>query len=564
MARTANRYLKAQPSAARSKEIFLAGNYLRLSVDSDYTGSDSLENQRKLAKEYAEKNKDVSIVKEYIDDGKSGTSFDRPAFTRMIDDLKRKEINCVIVKDLSRFGREYIEAGNYIEKVFPFLGVRFISIVDRYDSCDAGCDKELLLISLKNLMHEMYARDISKKVGSTFHIKQEKRMFYRSSTIPYGYKMDESNENYCIDEPAAEIVRQIFRRYSQGTSKYELCRQLYQNNVLTPSQYSQTGRIFKSSEDTLKIWQSSTINRILKNPVYMGDVLRHKTQQSFCEGKKSAKVPEEEQILLTGNHSPIVDKDTFLSVQKRLAQIKEEFAAYRMHSDVIAKSEVFEADVLENKVFCGSCKAVMVRAVEYRKVNEKTEQYKVYRCSTHRKISDCCDSRYIEEQALCEILYRTIQKHLLLIKGLKKQIENDVQFSFEGKLRHIEHEKQRITNRKALLEQEYLEQYARYTEGRLTVDEFQEFRKTYTGQKKSCDMQAKELEIEEKKIRKKRTSIKKMFSAWMALDGETRLTEAMVHCCIERVEVFQDKRIDIRLSYQDCFAMLEKWTEGGK
>ena len=160
MARTANRYLKAQPLAARSKEIFLAGNYLRLSVDSDYTGSDSLENQRKLAKEYAEKNKDVSIVKEYIDDGKSGTSFDRPAFTRMIDDLKRKEINCVIVKDLSRFGREYIEAGNYIEKVFPFLGVRFISIVDRYDSCDAGCDKELLLISLKNLMHEMYARNI--------------------------------------------------------------------------------------------------------------------------------------------------------------------------------------------------------------------------------------------------------------------------------------------------------------------------------------------------------------------------------------------------------------------
>lgn len=564
MARTANRYLKAQHSATQSKEIFLAGNYLRLSVDSDYTGSDSLENQRRLAKEYADKNRDVSIVKEYIDDGKSGTSFERPAFTRMIADLKRKEINCVIVKDLSRFGREYIEAGNYIEKVFPFLGVRFISIVDRYDSCDAGCDKERLLISLKNLMHEMYARDISKKVGSTFHIKQEKRVFYRSSTIPYGYKMDESNENYRIDEPAAEIIRQIFSRYSQGMSKYELCRQLYQNNVLTPAQYRQTGRIFKGSEDTLKIWQSSTINRILKNPVYMGDVLRHKTQQSFCEGKKSAKVPEEEQILLTGNHPPIVDEDTFLSVQKRLTQVKEEFAAYRMQSDVIAKSKVFEAHVLGNKVFCGSCKAVMVRAVEYRKVNEKTEQYKVYRCSTHRKISDCCDSRYIEEQALCEILYRTIQEHLLLIKGLKKQIGNDVQFSVEGKLQHIEHEKQRITNRKALLEQEYLEKYAGYTEGGLSKDEFQAFRRTYTDQKKSCDMQAKELETEEKKIRKKGASIKKMFSAWMALDGETRLTEAMVHCCIERVEVFQDKRIEIRLSYQDCFAMLEKWTEGGK
>lgn len=564
MARTANRYLKAQQSAVDSTEIFLAGNYLRLSVDSDYTGSDSLENQRRLAKEYAEKNKDVSIVKEYIDNGKSGTSFERPAFTRMIADLKRKKINCVIVKDLSRFGREYIEAGNYIEKVFPFLGVRFISIMDRYDSCESGCDKELLLISLKNLMHEMYARDISKKVGSTFHIKQEKKVFYRSSTIPYGYKMNESNENYCIDEPAAKIVRQIFRQYSQGMSKYELCRQLYQNSVLTPAQYRQTGRIFKGSEDTLKIWQSSTINRILRNPVYMGDVLRHKTQQSFCEGKKSTKVPEEEQILLIRNHAPIVDKNTFQSVQERLLQVKEEFSAYRMHSNVITKSKVFEADVLENKVFCGSCKAVMVRAVEYRKVNKKTEQYKVYRCSTHRKISDCCDSRYIEEQALCEILYRTIQEHLLLIKGLKKQLENDIQFSFEGKLQHIEYEKQRIANRKILIEQEYLEQYGKYTEGRLNVDEFQAFRRSYADQKKSCDMQAKELDTEEKKIKKNRTSVKKMFSAWMALDGETRLTKAMVHCCIERVEVFQDKRIDIRLNYQDCFAMLEKWMEGGK
>lgn len=564
MARTANRYLKAHSSVTHPKETFRAGNYLRLSVDSDYTGSDSLENQRKLAKEYADKSTDLSIVKEYIDDGKTGTNFERPAFTRMITDLKRKEINCVIVKDLSRFGREYIEAGNYIEKVFPFLGVRFISIVDRYDSCDAGCDKELLLISLKNLMHEMYARDISKKVGSTFHVKQEKKVFYRSSTIPYGYKMDESNENYCIDEPAADIVRQIFRLYSQGISRYELCRQLYQNDILTPAQYRQTGRIFKSPEDTLKIWQSTTIDRILKNPVYMGNILRHKTQQSFCEGKKAEKVPEEEQILITENHPPIVDKDIFLSVQKRLEQVKEEFAIYRMNSDVIAKSKIFEADVLENKVFCGSCKAVMVRAVEYRKVNEKTVQYKVYRCSTHRKISDCCDSRYIEEQVLCEILYRTIQEHLLMIKGLKKQLENDVHFSFEGKLLHIEHEKQRIANRKALLEQEYLEQYAGYTNGELTANEFCLFRSSYADKKKSCDLQEKELETEERKIRKNRTSIKRMFTTWMALDGETRLTEAMIHCCIERIEVFQDKRIDIRLSYQDCFAMLEKWTEGGK
>ena len=131
MARTANRYLNSSMQNISVEKIDKAGNYLRLSTDSDYTGSDSLENQRKLAKEFANNISDVVIIKEYVDDGKTGTNFERPAFARMIEDLKQGIINCVIVKDLSRFGREYIEAGNYIEKVFPFLGVRFISIVDR-------------------------------------------------------------------------------------------------------------------------------------------------------------------------------------------------------------------------------------------------------------------------------------------------------------------------------------------------------------------------------------------------------------------------------------------------
>ena len=179
MARTADRYLKYQAAGGKGKKIWRAGNYLRLSVDSDYTGSDSLDNQRRLAKEYVKAAPDIVIEREYIDDGRTGTNFERPAFVRMMADLRHAEIDCIIVKDLSRFGRECVEAGNYIEKVFPFLRVRFISIVDRFDSDDPECDRELLLISLKNLMHEMYAKDISKKVGSTFLMKQEKGIFYR-------------------------------------------------------------------------------------------------------------------------------------------------------------------------------------------------------------------------------------------------------------------------------------------------------------------------------------------------------------------------------------------------
>ena len=311
MARTADRYLKKTVKTEAAPKIYDVGNYLRLSVDSDYTGSDSLQNQRKLAQEYVRECPDLNIVREYVDDGKTGTDFSRPAFTRMIADLKAGIINCVLVKDLSRFGREYIEAGNYIEKVFPFLGVRFISIVDRYDSADANCSRELLLISLKNLMHEMYAKDISKKVGSTFRMKQEKGMFYRSATIPYGYKMNESGTNYIICEQTAPIVREIFKQCSKGISNYSISRWLYDNHVYTPQQFAWTGNVYRKPEEELKIWHCSTIKRILENPVYIGRVIRHKSEQSFFVGKKASPVPEQEQIIIENNHEPIIEKSLF-------------------------------------------------------------------------------------------------------------------------------------------------------------------------------------------------------------------------------------------------------------
>ena len=440
MARTADRYLKKTVKTEAAPKIYDVGNYLRLSVDSDYTGSDSLQNQRKLAQEYVRECPDLNIVREYVDDGKTGTDFSRPAFTRMIADLKAGIINCVLVKDLSRFGREYIEAGNYIEKVFPFLGVRFISIVDRYDSAEANCSRELLLISLKNLMHEMYAKDISKKVGSTFRMKQEKGMFYRSATVPYGYKMNESGTNYIICEQTAPIVREIFKQCSQGISNYAISRWLYDNHVYTPQQYIWSGNVYKKPEEELKIWHCSTIKRILKNPVYIGRVVRHKSEQSFFVGKKASPVPEHEQIVIENNHEPIIEKPMFEIVQKILSQTKGK----KTESTCERQSVVFDRNVFQGKLFCGSCKANMVRVGAYRSVNGVKEQYRIFKCSTHRNHCDLCDTRWIAEDLLCDILYDTIRKHLSLIKGIKKQIEKDIRYSFEENLKQTEWKRQKI------------------------------------------------------------------------------------------------------------------------
>jgi DNA invertase Pin-like site-specific DNA recombinase len=294
------------------------GNYLRLSHDSDYNDSDSIENQRKLAREYVYQCSNLIILKEYVDDGQTGTHFERTALLQMITDLKQNVINCVIVKDLSRFGRDYLQTGKYLEKIFPTLGVRFISILDNYDSINFDRDNGYLLISLKNLLHEMYAKDISKKVKSTYQLKQENKIFYRSATIPYGYMMEPKLGNYCIDEAAANIVRHIFLQYSQGKSKYSIRQDLFHRQILTPRQYQKTGQIYQCNNTTQRMWSLSTIHRILINSVYIGTMTYHKTEQSLYRNKKRTSVPVSEWIAIKGNHPAIIVEALYHNVQNKL------------------------------------------------------------------------------------------------------------------------------------------------------------------------------------------------------------------------------------------------------
>lgn len=555
MARTADRYLKKAVPAKKILKKYDVGNYLRLSVDSDYTGSDSLENQRRLAHEFVSRHPDLNIVREYVDDGKTGTDFSRPAFSRMMADLKAGLINCVIVKDLSRFGREYIEAGNYIEKVFPFLGVRFISIVDRYDSADENCDRELLLISLKNLMHEMYAKDISKKVGSTFRMKQEKGIFYRSATIPYGYQMNESGTNYVICKQTAPIVQEIFRQCSEGISNYTISRWLYQNHIQTPGQYVQSGSVYRKEADELNLWHYSTIKRMLENPVYIGNIIRHKSEQSFFAGKKVSLVPEQEQIVIENNHEPIIDRQMFEDVQRILSQPKGRKCELSSGKQLVS----FDKNIFQGKLFCASCKANMVRVNKYRIINGKKEQYKTFQCSTHRNYNDLCDTRNIAENVLCDILYATIQKHLSFIKGIKKQVQKNVQYSFEEKLKQTESKKQKVINLKNCLEQEYMRTYSDYAEGCVSQAVFLQYKDVYHEKIELYKEQEKKCVKEEKGIKKCQTALQKLVSDWLCFQNAKKLTETMVEICIERIEIFADNRVEVKLKYQDCFNDCEKY-----
>lgn len=562
MSRTADRYLKKEMSKTVLKPLnkYFAAAYIRLSMDSDYTGSDSVQNQRKLAEEFIKKEAEIETVSEYIDDGRTGTNFARSAFERMMADVRLGKINCIIVKDLSRFGREYLEAGNYIEKVFPFLEVRFISINDGYDSGEPFCNKELLTISLKNLMHEMYAKDISKKVSSTYKMKQEKGMFYRTAKISYGYKMNEEYNNYIPDKETSDIVKWIFDQYKNGVSKYRICRKLQEREVMTPQQYVKTGRVYREPADKIKVWYISTIEKILENPVYIGTVIRHKTEQRFWDGTKNLQVSEDEWVKIENNHEAIICPEQFYTVQELLMKSKG-MRKEDCNKNEISQEKCFEKNVFLGKLFCGDCKSNMVRTVSYHMIDGKKCRYKIFKCATHRNIGSICDSKCIEERKLCEILYEAVRKQLNLLKNIKKIVESNVRISFEHNLNMIEKEKIRLENSRVLLEQEYMACYDSYQSDDSKVNKFLKVREKYLTEMQYIQDAKAALEKKYSSINKCQKALIKVVKEWLSYDNCKQLTEDMVDIFIERIELYADKKLEITLRYQDCFALFENYLQ---
>lgn len=267
----------------KNKDIRAAA-YLRLSIeDGDKAESNSIGNQRELIRDFVAERPELHLVGEYADDGYTGTNFERPGFTQMMEDIKSGKINCIIVKDLSRLGRNYIEMGKYLEQIFPMMGIRFIAINDNYDNANTeSSDSDSIVVPFKNLLNDSYCRDISIKVRSQLDIKRRKGEFIGGYAV-YGYSKDEQNKNrLVVDEYAADIVRSIYRRKLEGMSANSIADQLNSEGVLAPSEYKRLCGLnyhsgFKTG--THAKWQAIQVLRILKNEVYTGTMVQGKRQK---------------------------------------------------------------------------------------------------------------------------------------------------------------------------------------------------------------------------------------------------------------------------------------------
>ena len=431
--------------------------YLRLSrEDGDSTESNSISNQRQIIKSYAKDN-DFKVVAEYVDDGFSGSNFDRPKFKKMIQDLEEKKFKTIIVKDLSRFGRDYIESGKYLQKIFPEKGIRFISVNDNYDSENADVSDTHLILPIRNFINDSYCRDISMKVKSSKEIKRKNGEFI-GAFAPFGYKKDSKNKHkLVVDTEVSHIIERIFNMKIDGYSSKAIADFLNSIGCVTPSKHKEnsgdnhtTGFIVKDSK-----WDAKMVNRIITNKVYIGVLEQGKTRKLNYKSKREVEVNEEDWIVINDSHKPIISKSIYALANKMMLR------------DVKQSADI--PHILSGMLYCKDCGSSMVR----RKVKSKNGYNIFYICSNYNNKGDCT-RHSIKEDYLLDMTLFALKDYLKKYNELLSQVNKlDVsKVTFNIDFESLNSEKRKYERLRQSL-------YMDLEDELITSEEFERFRKNY-------------------------------------------------------------------------------------
>ena len=472
-------------------QLYNAALYARLSRDDgDKTESDSIGNQRDLIKDYLKSKPEIKLVSERVDDGYSGVTFDRPALNEMLEDVRSGKINCIVVKDLSRFGRNYIEVGRYTRTIFPLLGVRFIAINDGYDSAEATSLSNDYIIPFKNIINDAYCADISKKIRSQLEIKRKKGDYIGAFT-PFGYIKDPKNKNKLIvDINASEIVKEIFKWKIEGMSYQGIADKLNNLGVLSPYEYKKSLGLGCSA--VLKVypkakWSPNAIQRILYNEIYTGVLLQGKTTTPNYKVKNLIVKDKSEWIRVENAHEAIISKDEFALVSDLLGR------------DTRSAPLRDTAYPFSGMVFCSKCGQSIIRKVS---ATKKGKSY-LYMCTrTHKtdKREGCAGIRIKEnelERAVRDALKRHI-KILLDIEDVVKFIDRNQNNEIEIKKLREQIDAKKVETAK--LESRKVQLYEDFTDGEINREDYTDFKRNYDRQIADVEAITANLERELKNI----------------------------------------------------------------
>ncbi len=576
MARTKDRArqeIRAGKTPARTL-LFRTATYARLSVDSAVSESDSITSQQMLMRDFIKGRDEFFLVREYKDDGISGTRFDRQAFDSLLGEVRKGNINCIIVKDFSRFGRDHIEVGNYLEKIFPFLGVRFISVNDGYDSFDRDSADKKLAVILKNLVNEYIAKDTSVKVASSYVTKQRNGE-YDGGRAPYGYAFaDGKKTRFVVDERPAGVIRDIFAWTVQGDSTLTIVKRLTEKNINPPKAYQDTGEFYQQEKERC-YWNEFTVNTILQNMAYAGHMALHKWKESKADGISPYRLDETEWKITRNTHEAIIAEQDFSLVQEILRERKERHKSLNALNETIIRPE----NLLKGKVFCGDCLVPASRmGTNYQRKIGKVRIYR-YRCRTYReKGAQECTSKSISEKDLEAIVYQAVMAFIRQVECLDDMASRFHNEFFQKMQRSIEKEKsvaeraiRQGKNEKIRLYKEYSRQEHNAKHSSIeqackdgNPDSNKEW---YLKEKQKRDREIRyheerKAQLEEKtaffeRLEKEQAGwIKDILSYKDITSDEEELTTQMVSIFVDKVFLYDGKRVEVVLNFKDEYESL--------
>lgn len=540
----------------KETKIWNATLYLRLSRDDgDKEESNSITGQRELLRDFIRTRPELREYAVRIDDGFTGSNFERPSFKKMLKDVKAGRTNCIIVKDLSRFGRNYKETGNYLERIFPFLGVRFIAVNDGFDTLTARRGADGYLVPLKNLINEVYSKDISRKSGSALAAKQKNGDFI-GAWAPYGYRKQPDNPHKLEpDEATAPVVRQIFRWRAEGVSVTQIARRLNDEGVPSPSAYMYNTGVCKTEKYNGVSWYVQTVKNLLSRQVYIGHMVQGRKRQSFYENRGQYKKPKEEWIVVENTHEPLIDRETFNKVQE-ISRCKNE--AYFEKLGRFTHLETTE-NILKGLVCCADCKRPLVR---YKNVSHEKKLWYTFICPTHANDIGSCPLKNIREDALFPMLLQAIQTQIALaadMEAIVRRLNSSPKYrkqtaTLQGRLDAAKRALKRCNGLYDSLYQSYVDQL-------MTEQEYMTLKRRYKAEAEEAERLI-ETVTRRQVAEAAHTPENPFLTAFGSFRNADTLTREMAQALIQRVYVDGGSNIEIVFRYRDEYKELCTYLEG--
>lgn len=547
MARKSKRLNHVTQAPTITMPIYNVAIYIRISHEENIRNVGTLEYQKQISLEYIKDKSDMVLYEIYCDDGKSGTNFDREGFQQMMYDVYNGKVNCIVVKDLSRFGREYIEMGEYVEKIFPLLGVRFIAINDNVDNHVSPYD---VSVPIKNVINALYAKDTSRKVSAAFRTKQLNGD-YIGGFGPYGYvKSEDDIHKLVVDPEAARVVKMIYNWKLEGYGVVSICRMLVANGIAPPGKYKYDKGIFKSEKyANMKYWREATVMKILTNEMYIGNMVQGRTKRSLYNNMPLRLMDKDHWIIVENTHEAIISKEDFCKVQDMLAEYDRKPAVRKTHK---------KENIFKGKVICGECGHKMTRTGSSDRKNKNH-----FYCRHHAIYKDESGMKSIREDILTNIVHQSIKMQIMSLTRIENSMQRSAN-SPETKQAMYSLTKQisETLSTVAYIKENRVRIAKDYAMQMLNEEEYDILRNQF---ELELTQAAEKLEL----LEKQRCKFNKLFTAdrWISelrqYSSSKKLSASMLNEFVKCVKVYADSRIEIEWKHTDTLAEYFDLANGG-